>query len=167
MQHNSHWTATAVLFMEIQHFHRHCIERNAIARIVLNEGHKLTCWIWWMWPQFFIQVFVLDTMWAVVNDLHSVWSWTSLCGTPDLATRSYDVTMIYSTHAIIIDAFVNKINCSRHGESLVRVSQATVRTCKDNSGSKVQSFCSRREQHVTLLLTVITKVFVECIIEST
>ena len=45
-------------------------------------------------------------------------------------------------------------------------SQATERTCKDYSGSKVRSFSSRCGRHDTLsLLTVITKVLVECIIE--
>ena len=49
---------------------------------------------------------------------------------------------------------------------MVSGSQATVRTCNDHSSSKVRSFSSRCGRHNTLsLLTVITKVLVECIIE--
>ena len=87
-------------------------------------------------------------------------------GTLNLATWSYDVTMIYSLRAIIIDAFVNKFNFSKHDVTMTSGSQAAVRTCNDYSGSNVQSFCSRCGRHNTLLLlTVITKVLVECIIE--
>ena len=61
--------------------------------------------------------------------------------------------------AIIIDAFVNKFNCSKHDVTMASGSQATVSTCNDYSGSKVQSFSSRCGRHDTLsLLTVITKV---------
>ena len=38
---------------------------------------------------------------------------------------------------IIIDAFVNKFNCSKHDVTMVSGSQATGRTCNDYSGSKV------------------------------
>ena len=49
---------------------------------------------------------------------------------------------------------------------MVSGSQATVRTCNDHNSSKVRSFSSRCGRQNTLsLLTVITKVLVECIIE--
>ena len=87
-------------------------------------------------------------------------------GHTEPATRSYDATMILSTGAIIIDAFVNNFNCSNHDVTMVSGSQATVRTCNDHSGSKVRNFSSRCGRHDTLaLLTIITKVLVECIIE--
>ena len=61
--------------------------------------------------------FVFDPKGAAVNELNSVWSSTSLCvtpvGTPNLTTRSYSVTIIWSACAIIPDAFVNKSNCSK------------------------------------------------------
>ena len=88
-------------------------------------------------------------------------------GHTEPATRSYDVTMIWSTRAIIIDAFVNKFNGSKHDVTMASGSQATVRTCNDYSGSNMRSLCSRCGRHDTLsLLTVITKVLVECIIEN-
>ena len=64
-------------------------------------------------------------------------------GHTESATRSYDVTMILSTHAIIIDAFVNNFNCSKHDVTMASGSQATVRTCNDYSDSKVRSFSSK------------------------
>ena len=70
------------------------------------------------------------------------------------------------TEPVIIHAFVNKFNCSKQDVTMVSGSQATVRTCNDHSGSNVRSFSSRCGRHNTLsLLTVITKVLVECIIE--
>ena len=71
----------------------------------------------------------------------------------------------YSLRAIIIVAFVNKFNCSKHDVTMARGSQATVHTCKDYSSSNVR-ICSRCRRHDTLLLlTTVTKVLVECIIE--
>ena len=71
-----------------------------------------------------------------------------------------------STRAVIIDAFVNKFSCSKHDVTMASGRQGTVRTCNDYISSKVRSFSSRCGRHDTLsLLTVITKVFVECIIE--
>ena len=65
-----------------------------------------------------------------------------------------------------MDAFVNKFDCSKYDLTMASGSQATVRTCNDYSGSKVRSFSSRCGRHDTLsLLTVITKVLVERIIE--
>ena len=87
-------------------------------------------------------------------------------GHTEPATWRYDVTMVQSTRAIIIDAFANKFNCSKHDETMASGCQATVRTCNDYSGSKVRSFSSRCARHdIISLLTVITKVLVECIIE--
>ena len=80
---------------------------------------------------------MFDPKWAAVNGLKSVWSSTFRCGTPNLATRSYDATIIQSTRAIIIDAFVNKFDCSKHDATMVSGSQATVCTCSDYSGSNV------------------------------
>ena len=57
--------------------------------------------------------------------------------------QSYDVTMILSTCAIIINAFANKFNCSKHDVTMVNSSQATVHLCNDYSSSNVLSFCSR------------------------
>ena len=37
--------------------------------------------------------------------------------------------------AIIIDAFVNKFNCSKHDVAMAGGIQATVRTCNDYRGS--------------------------------
>ena len=37
--------------------------------------------------------------------------------------------------AIIIDAFVNKFNCSKNDVTMASDSQATVRMCNDYSGS--------------------------------
>ena len=71
---------------------------NAIARIVLNEGHNITCWIWRMTN---VPPNVQSTRWlmfdpklAAVCDLNPVWSSTSLYGTPNLATQSNGVTML-------------------------------------------------------------------------
>ena len=59
----------------------------------------------------------------ISSDLNSVWSSTFLCGTavgtPNPATRSYHVTMIWFTRAIIIDAFIYKVNCSKHEATMV------------------------------------------------
>ena len=55
-----------------------------------------------------------------------------LCGNTEPATRSYDVTMISFTSAIIIDAFANN---SKHDVTTASGSQATMRTCNHNSGS--------------------------------
>ena len=87
-------------------------------------------------------------------------------GHTEPATQSCDLTMMKSTRAIIIDAFVNIFICSKHDVTMACSSQATVRTFNDYSGSKVRSSSSRCGRHDTLsLLTVITKVLIECIIE--
>ena len=73
---------------------------NVMARIVLNEGHKIIFRIWRMRLNLFNpRIWLMfDPKWAAVNDLNSVWSSTSLCGTPNHVTRSYDVTMIIYAH---------------------------------------------------------------------
>ena len=66
----------------IEHCHPLCTWIKAIARIVLNEGHKLTCWIWCMCLQVFnpcVDLCLIPNE-LLLND--SVWSSTSLCGTP-------------------------------------------------------------------------------------
>ena len=75
--------------------------------------------------------------------LNSVSNSTSLCGTPHLATWSYDVTMIYFTCAITIDAFVNKFKRSNHDVTIVSGSQATGRTGNAYSGSKLKTGATR------------------------
>ena len=111
--------------------------------------------------------FVFEPKWTAVNDSSSVWSSTSLCGTPVGTPNPLRGSMTsQSTRYIIIDAFVNKFYCSKHDVTMASGSQATVRTCNDYSGSTVRSFSSRCGRHDTLLLlTVITKVLVERIIE--
>ena len=110
---------------------------------------------------------MFDPKLAAVNDsLEFNFAVGQTSGHTEPATRSYDVTMIQSMRAIIIDAFVNKFDCSKHDVTVASGSQATVHTCNNYSGSKVQSFSSRCGQHDTLLLlTVITKVLVRRIIE--
>ena len=78
-----------------EHCHPLCTWINAIASIVLNEGHKLTCWIWCMFLQ------VLICVWSQMNC--SEWVKISLefnlvvrhtSGHTEPATWSYDVTLI-------------------------------------------------------------------------
>ena len=115
--------------------------------------------------------FVFDPKWAAVNDLNSVGSSTSLCSTPVgiLNPLREAMTSQWSNlRVFIFDAFVNKFDCSKHDITMrmARGSEATERKCDDYSGNKVRSFSSRCGRHDTLwLLTVITKVLVECIIE--
>ena len=62
--------------------------------------------------------------------------------------------------------FCQKINCSKPDVTNVSGSQATERTCNNYSGSNERSFCPCMKRHDTLLLlSIITKVVVECIIE--
>ena len=107
--------------------------------------------------------FVFDPKWAAVNDLNSVWSSPSLCGTPvgrPNPLREAMTSQWSNLRALIIDAFVNKFNCSKHDVTMASGSQATVRTCNDYSGRKVRSFSSRCGRHDTLsLLTVILRKF--------
>ena len=114
--------------------------------------------------------FVFDPEWAAVNDFNPVWIWISLGATPmgtqNLTTGSYDVTIIQPTCAVVINAFVNKFNCSKLVTMDSR-SLATGHMSDDYSSSNERSFCSRCGWHDTLLLlTVLMKVLVECIIET-
>ena len=83
--HSSHWTAVAaILFLEIQWALSPPLYLNkAIARIVLNEGHKLTYWIRCMCLQVFSPCVHLCLIQNELSQmtLNSVWSSTSLCGT--------------------------------------------------------------------------------------
>ena len=105
---------------------------------------QCTCW------------FMSYPKWDTVKEINSVWSSTSLCGTPNLAARSYAVTMIYSTRAIFIDAFVSKFNCSKHDVTMVCARVKIIATI----------MWSRWGRHDTLLLlNALTKVLDDCIIE--
>ena len=60
--------------------------------------------------------------------------------------------LFYARYYHIIDAFVNKHNCSKHDVTMVSGSQVTVRTCNNYNGSNVRSFCWRWGRHDTLLI---------------
>ena len=113
--------------------------------------------------------FVFDPKRAAVNDLNSVWSSISLSGTPVGKPNRY--AKLWRHNDLIYARyhhwrFVNKFNCFKHDVTIASGSQATVRKCNDYSGSNARSFSSRCRRHDTLsLLTVITKVLVEGIIE--
>ena len=110
---------------------------------------------------------MFDPKWAAVNDLTSVWSSTSLCGTPvgtPNPLREAMASQWSNTRAIIIDAFVNKSNCSMHDVTMV----STVKQQCARVTITAAAMCEVSAQgagDTLLLLTVITKVLVECIIE--
>ena len=152
----------AILFLEpSEHCHHLCTWINGVARIVLTEGHYLTCGIWCMClPR--VQCvcwFVFNPNWAAVNDLNSVWRSTLLCGTPvgtpnplrePMTSQWSDICALLS-----LALFFNKFNSPKHDVIMASGSQATVRTCTDYqyNGINVPSFSSMCGRHNTLSLT--------------